>query len=69
MIWFILLIIAIVCACFTCYKLGEVHELHKMRGEFEHYLEAHEAAKEYLKEGIEAAERIVDHMIDEETDF
>jgi len=62
MIWFILFIIACVVAAYIAYKKGEVHELHKTRAAFKHYLEAHQALKDVLGPGLEAAEHIIDRL-------
>ena len=62
MFWFILFVIFCCGACYLCYKKGEVHELHKARAEFEHYLEAHPAVESVLKPGMEAAEHIIDQL-------
>lgn len=62
MFWFILFLIACVVACYIAYKKGEVHELHKTRAAFEHYLEAHSSMRDILGPGLEAAERIVDQI-------
>lgn len=66
MIWFILFIILCVLACWICYKKGEVHELHKTRAAFEHYLDAHPNLKNVLGPGLEAAEHIVDQLEQED---
>lgn len=66
MFWFILLVLLFL-SSFLAYKFGEIHELHKTRAAFEHYLEAHPVARELLKPGIEVAEQIVDELIEEET--
>lgn len=66
MFWFILIIAVIALACFISYKKGEIHELHKTRAAFEHYLEAHPALKEVFKPGIEAAEHIIDQIEEED---
>lgn len=64
--WIILIIIIAIIACFISYKEGELHELHKTRAAFEHYLEAHKASKELFGPGIEAAEHIVDQLEEED---
>lgn len=66
MFWFILIIAVVVLACFISYKKGELHELHKTRAAFEHYLEAHPASRERFEPGIEAAEHIVDQIEEED---
>ncbi len=62
MFWFILFLIICVAACYIAYKKGEVHELHKTRAAFKHYLEAHQAMSNVLGPGLEAAEHIVDQI-------
>ena len=66
MITIIIIILLAVIACIITYKEGELHELHKTRAAFEHYLEAHESLKEVLGPGIEAAKNLVDQLEEED---
>lgn len=56
-----------VVACYVIYKKSEVHELHKIRAAFEHYLEAHSSMRDVLGPGLEAAKRIVDQIEEEDS--
>ena len=60
-LWKNIILLAVI-ACIITYKEGELHELHKTRAAFEHYLEAHESLKEVLGPGIEAAKNLVDQL-------
>jgi hypothetical protein len=66
MIWILLIIILIIIG-FISYKYGEIHELHKIRAEFDNFMHLQNSMKDVLKPGVEAAEHIVDEMIDEES--
>ena len=68
MSWIIFVFIIILAICsIISYKYGEINELHKIRAEFEHYLDAHSAVKDSIKEGIELAENIIDDMLEDES--
>ena len=64
MFW-ILLIFILALSSFIAFKYGKIHELHKTRAAFEHYLDAHPLLNDAVF-GIQVAERIVNDLIKEE---
>ena len=65
---FVLLVVIFI-ASLVSFKYGEIKELHKVRAEFEHFLDAHPTASDLVSDGIEVAEQIVDDLIEEELNF
>ena len=67
MFWVVFVLIIILClVSLISFKYGELKELHKVRAEFEHYLDAHRIIEDPTIDGIKLAENIVDRMIEEE---
>lgn len=64
--WIIIIILVLALACYISFKYGEVHELHKTRAAFEHYLDAHPLLNDDAVFGVQVAEHIVDDLIEEE---
>lgn len=67
MIWLILTLIVIAAGLYLTYKEASIHELHKMRAAFEHYLDAHPMLSEQFKSGMIEAEHIIDEEEKKET--
>lgn len=66
MIVLFLLLLFILCIgiYYFAYRKGIIYGLNKSKNEFKQYLEVHDNLKELLGPGLEAAEHIVNHIMD-----